>query len=472
MNHRELYKKSKGTLLLKNAKDRRIVEQENRRKNKRQQMYESTRVIEDASEDVVIPELVPKKLSIQQRFKEYKKEKELIKEKKRLIRPPFISAVPSGRFISSPKTLRTRSKLPPPLPPLVVVPTNQKNLKKIKRKSPDKNLKLVKKNVKTSFDAPKLNPFLDKQNTFNSVTSTSRKEKKSKDLDTLFDDLSPIDTIPPEPYEIVLPIHQQTIIMKTPIKSEDGPNKYLSPFVSTVRGKGSRKRETLNRETVYKLQSPEIKCLTENEKQCKVASDYFMNVLNTQIDRLNQMADEWEVYKNEQGDILDDDAVDMIDVAIGQTRLLIANKLEQFRSLIVQCTGQEVKNPVLPVDLEGFWALVYIQVENIDERYKKLVDWKENSWVDPVIQKEKKLKTEKKNKKKKKIAKTTQLNFDKIVKMASKAQKDQKQYENDVQSTPTPSSVKLRRSLRTPKKRISLCDLTNEPHLHSGRKNN
>lgn len=52
----------------------------------------------------------------------------------------------------------------------------------------------------------------------------------------------------------------------------------------------------------------------------------------------------------------------MINVAVGQSQLLINKKFEQFRSLIDRCANKNGDNPVTCEDLHGFWDMVYIQV--------------------------------------------------------------------------------------------------------------
>lgn len=52
----------------------------------------------------------------------------------------------------------------------------------------------------------------------------------------------------------------------------------------------------------------------------------------------------------------------MINVAVGQSQLLINKKFEQFRSLIDKCANKNGENPVTCEDLHGFWDMVYIQV--------------------------------------------------------------------------------------------------------------
>lgn len=53
---------------------------------------------------------------------------------------------------------------------------------------------------------------------------------------------------------------------------------------------------------------------------------------------------------------------DEIDSIVGQSRLLVKDKFEQFRSLVnrFEC---KVEPPVTKNDLDGFWDMMYIQVQ-------------------------------------------------------------------------------------------------------------
>ncbi|XP_037049210.1 disks large-associated protein 1-like [Bradysia coprophila] len=94
-----------------------------------------------------------------------------------------------------------------------------------------------------------------------------------------------------------------------------------------------------------------------------------------------QKVEYWTKYKAEN-DHVDSVYVDQIDVAIGQTRLLITKKFNQFLGLCDECEKGTSQPPVLPKDLEGFWSMVYIQVENCGLRFQKLMTLQENDWVE------------------------------------------------------------------------------------------
>lgn len=60
-----------------------------------------------------------------------------------------------------------------------------------------------------------------------------------------------------------------------------------------------------------------------------------------------------------------EEACDMINVAIGQTELLINKKFRQFQELINMCETGNSEKPVQCLDLHGFWDMITIQVINI-----------------------------------------------------------------------------------------------------------
>ncbi|XP_064082961.1 disks large-associated protein 4-like [Macrobrachium nipponense] len=73
--------------------------------------------------------------------------------------------------------------------------------------------------------------------------------------------------------------------------------------------------------------------------------------------------------------------------AIGKARLLITQKVEQFRGLCQQnIDGPKDEEPtILAADLEGFWDMVSIQVENVHHLFKEISVLKTNGWKEDLI---------------------------------------------------------------------------------------
>lgn len=186
----------------------------------------------------------------------------------------------------------------------------------------------------------------------------------------------------PEPLTVDLDV--------TPLNTSAGADtsvNYLSPFVTTARGKGSARKERKNRDSIYRLElNRSLEEPVENRRR-KEAALYFRIQVDDESNRLLSMIAGWEDYKRQHIDVLESEYIDQIDVAIGQTRLLVTKKFNQFRTLVDQCEACiEHAQPVLAEDLEGFWSMVYMQVENCDKRFNKLTTLKSNGWIDVEVE--------------------------------------------------------------------------------------
>merc|ERR1712158_345866 len=77
---------------------------------------------------------------------------------------------------------------------------------------------------------------------------------------------------------------------------------------------------------------------------------------------------------------------DSILAAVGKAKLLMSQKLVQFRGLcdknIAAMDPDAVPDPFVPTsgDLAGFWDMVYIQVEHIHALFAELQEIRANGW--------------------------------------------------------------------------------------------
>ncbi|XP_030557623.1 guanylate kinase-associated protein mars-like isoform X2 [Drosophila novamexicana] len=188
-----------------------------------------------------------------------------------------------------------------------------------------------------------------------------------------------------------------TMLAKSPIRTQPRQSIYLSPFVTVSRGKESTRMQRDNSNNTL-IQSPsEKKPETPVALRSTLSSvQYFRMQLDNEIRRLHSLCAEWHLYNNQnEARLLENGAKDMIDAAIGQTKLLTSKKLMQFKSLIDRCEagatgiglppndGSEASKPVFVEDLEGWWDMLRLQSENVDKRFDRLLHLKANDWQDP-----------------------------------------------------------------------------------------
>ena len=111
---------------------------------------------------------------------------------------------------------------------------------------------------------------------------------------------------------------------------------------------------------------------------------HFRTVLDNEVSRLEGMCQEWMHIQSSVND-LPLEASELISAAVGQTWLLLRSKFSQFRDLINKCEKSlagETDTPVTCLDLEGFWDMVFIQVDKVDILFDKLKKLKLNNWTE------------------------------------------------------------------------------------------
>jgi discs large-associated protein 1 len=116
---------------------------------------------------------------------------------------------------------------------------------------------------------------------------------------------------------------------------------------------------------------------------------YFIKVLENEIFKFEEQICDWEEELNIGADI-PEEARDTILTVIGMGKLLMAQKLTQFRGLCdknIHVTREE--DPFVPtnMDLAGFWDMVHIQIEQIHTRFQGLQVLKSDNWVFKVPEK-------------------------------------------------------------------------------------
>ncbi|XP_041269148.1 disks large-associated protein 5 isoform X2 [Onychostruthus taczanowskii] len=104
---------------------------------------------------------------------------------------------------------------------------------------------------------------------------------------------------------------------------------------------------------------------------------YFRNILRTETERLLSQCLQWE--GNLELDI-PEDAKDLIRSTVGQTRLLIGERFKQFEGLIDNCEFKRGEKETTCTDLDGFWDMIYFQIEDVNKKFDNLVKLQDNKW--------------------------------------------------------------------------------------------
>lgn len=111
--------------------------------------------------------------------------------------------------------------------------------------------------------------------------------------------------------------------------------------------------------------------------------NYFLQLLKTEQDRLLLLADGTE----KQMEILakanaSDEILGYLRSAAGKARLLVSQKMKQFEGLCKNNLNRspDEKFPTTNEDLQGFWDMVKLQVNNVDSLFNEIEILRANDW--------------------------------------------------------------------------------------------
>ncbi|XP_045767086.1 disks large-associated protein 5-like isoform X1 [Maniola jurtina] len=146
----------------------------------------------------------------------------------------------------------------------------------------------------------------------------------------------------------------------------------ISPRVCLSRGKDNTRKE---------MKKKIDEGLLDEDNVCDMSVEYFQRQLDSEIKRMTEMCEVWDKIL-EQNMTLPDEIQEAVLSAVGQARLLMSQKLQQFASLLRRCEKPEPGQALVTrADLQGFWDMVFLQVENVDIRFNKLEQSRARGWV-------------------------------------------------------------------------------------------
>ncbi|KAK3592082.1 hypothetical protein CHS0354_019339 [Potamilus streckersoni] len=107
---------------------------------------------------------------------------------------------------------------------------------------------------------------------------------------------------------------------------------------------------------------------------------YFRSLLVHHTDRLTQLCDQWTEPINST-DGLAEDVKGQIRTVVGQAQLLMCQRFKQFAGLVDNCEFGLGEKETTCMDLQGFWDMIYFQVEDVDNKFEELSTLQKNNWV-------------------------------------------------------------------------------------------
>ncbi|ALC41397.1 vlc [Drosophila busckii] len=111
---------------------------------------------------------------------------------------------------------------------------------------------------------------------------------------------------------------------------------------------------------------------------------YFLKILKAEQVRLLALAATGEKYLDALTDNpkVTEDTLGLLRSAAGKARLLVAQKMKQFEGLCHNNLNRSPEDafPTTLDDLQGFWDMVYLQVEHIDSIFADIEQLKANDW--------------------------------------------------------------------------------------------
>ncbi|XP_055536655.1 uncharacterized protein LOC129725170 [Wyeomyia smithii] len=111
---------------------------------------------------------------------------------------------------------------------------------------------------------------------------------------------------------------------------------------------------------------------------------FYYNLVEKELKRLQELCN---LYKDDlQNEMIDENGKGLIIAAQGQTNILINKKLSKFRELVGHYEKSWMDQKVRTDDLDGFWLMVSLDLENLDRRFDELRQLKENNWQEVVEQ--------------------------------------------------------------------------------------
>nr|XP_046234183.1 disks large-associated protein 5 isoform X2 [Scatophagus argus] len=107
---------------------------------------------------------------------------------------------------------------------------------------------------------------------------------------------------------------------------------------------------------------------------------YFRSEIANETDRLTSLCVQWEAKVEDES--IPEEMRDRMRTAVGQARLLMKERFNQFSGLVDDCELGRGEKITTCMDLQGFWDMVYYQVEDVNKKFDALREAESRNWVE------------------------------------------------------------------------------------------
>ncbi|XP_038590864.1 disks large-associated protein 5 isoform X1 [Micropterus salmoides] len=107
---------------------------------------------------------------------------------------------------------------------------------------------------------------------------------------------------------------------------------------------------------------------------------YFRLEIANETDRLITLCGHWEPKVEDES--IPEEMRDRMRTAVGQARLLMKERFKQFSGLVDDCELCRGEKITTCTDLQGFWDMVYYQVEDVNKKFDALKEAESRGWVE------------------------------------------------------------------------------------------
>ncbi|XP_054877104.1 disks large-associated protein 5 isoform X2 [Poeciliopsis prolifica] len=108
---------------------------------------------------------------------------------------------------------------------------------------------------------------------------------------------------------------------------------------------------------------------------------YFRSEMS-ETDRLTDLCLRWE--SRVEDETIPEEMRERMRTAVGQARLLMKERFNQFSGLVDDCELSRGEKVTTCTDLQGFWDMVYFQVEDINRKFDALREAEGRGWLEEL----------------------------------------------------------------------------------------